>query len=93
LANGELNGKNGRGLLIGGGIGGSVLVTVLSLGWTTLRSDMKDNRDEFRAAVRELHEENNELRRDLKEIQRLAAERGKVIPEHERRLDRLEQRR
>ena len=75
------NGKNGRGLLIGGGIGlgGSVLVTIMGMGWNAIRADLAETRIELR-----------ELRADLKEIQKLAAERGKAIPDLERRIEKLE---
>ena len=75
------NGKNGSKLLIGGSIGGTVLISLVTLGWNTVRSEIADARVEIR-----------ELRAELKEIQKLAAERGQVIPDHERRLQQLERR-
>ncbi len=85
----QTNGRNGKLLVVGGSIGGaSVLVAVLTIGWNALRSDMAD----MRAEVHDNRTEIRDLRTELRKIQDLAAERGKTIPELQRRIDQLEQR-
>ena len=75
--------KNGKVFtIIGNSLGRSVLIGLAAIAWNALRSDIADNRAEIR-----------ELRRDVYEIQKLAAERGKTIPDLERRIERLERRR
>ena len=86
----QTNGRNGKLLVVSGSNGGaSVLVAVLTIGWNALRSDMTD----MRAEIHDNRTEIRDLRVELRKIQDLAAERGKTIPELQRRIERLEEKR